>query len=284
MYTRRNSIESSAQHWCILLAAVVTAWLAWGPSGITINLAGVFVVIGLLAANALVVTLLAARAVRKEQSLAETMMWESVTTYVSLALVAGLIAVTGGLAAPTLFVTFLWAPYLGMSVEFGYTVRGLTLLLGGALGVAGWYTDSWASNWEMGALVGASLLFVVIVTYFYASDLYAERFTAEQLEAAVSARVEQISQVLVQAADGDLSMGVVDARAGHRDGRQRRGARRTCVGPRPDDRLVAGFGVSGAGGWGADWGVCFSGVGGGSGAGCCCVGAVVCGGGDVGDD
>ncbi len=84
MYTRRNSIESSAQHWCILLAAVVTTWMAWGPSGIEINAAGAVVAIGLLALNALVVTLLATRAVRKGQSLVETMMWESVTTYASL--------------------------------------------------------------------------------------------------------------------------------------------------------------------------------------------------------
>ena len=123
---------------------------------------------------------------------------------------------TGGLAAPTLFVAFLWAPYLGMSVELGYTVRGLVLLVGGAVGLAGWYSQTWASHWEMGALVGASITFVVAVTYFYASDLYAERFTAEQLEAAVSARVDQISQVLVQAADGDLWVSV-GARGGRRD-------------------------------------------------------------------
>jgi methyl-accepting chemotaxis protein len=136
------------------------------------------------------------------------MAWESVTTYASLILVALLIAMTGGLAAPTLFVAFLWAPYLAMSVELGYTVRGLVLLVGSAVGLAGWYSQTWASHWEMGALVGGSITFVVAVTYFYASDLYAERFTAEQLEAAVSARVDQISQVLAQTADGDLSVKV----------------------------------------------------------------------------
>ncbi len=214
MYTRRNSIESSAQHWCVLIAALVTTWMAWGPSGQDIMTTGSIALIGALAFNALAVTLLASRAVRREQTLADTMLWESVTTYVSLLLVSGLIAVTGGLAAPTLFVAFLWAPYLGMSVEFGYTIRGLVLLLGGAIGVAGWYSETWASDWEMGALVGAALLFVVLVTYFYASDLYAERFTAEQLEAAVSERVDQISQILVQAADGDLSVNVSDNGSG----------------------------------------------------------------------
>ena len=184
---------------------------------------------------------------------------------------------TGGLAAPTLFVAFLWAPYLGMSVELGYTVRGLVLLVGSAVGLAGWYSQTWASHWEMGALVGASITFVVAVTYFYASDLYAERFTAEQLEAAVSARVDQISQVLVQTADGDLSVKVA-VETGRENETTIRRARRARTGTRRDDRLVAGFGVSGAGGWGADWGVCFSGVGGGAGAGCCGVGAVVCGG------
>ena len=210
MYTRRNAIESSAQHWIVACAALLTTWMAWGPLGIDINTAPAIAVTGVLAVNALAATLLAVRGVNKGQTLAETMGWESVTTYISLLLVAGLIAETGGLAAPTLFVAFLWAPYLGMSVEFGYTVRTLSLLLVGALGAAGWYSQTWASDWETGVLVGASLTFVVLVTYFYASDLYSERFSAEQIEAAVSARVEQISHVLVQAADGDLSVSVSD--------------------------------------------------------------------------
>ena len=48
--------------------------------------------------------------------------------------------------------------------------------------------------------------------------------------------------------------------------------------------VASGVGGSGSVGWGADWGCGGSGVGGGSGAGGVGVGAVVCGGGDDGDD
>ncbi|MCZ3385967.1 MAG: hypothetical protein LH630_03145 [Actinomycetia bacterium] len=143
MYTRRNSIESSAQHWIVLVAALVATWMAFGPSGLEVDLVEAIGAISLLTINALAVTVFAARAVRRGQTLADTMLWESITTYVSLLSVAGLIAVTGGLAAPTLFIAFLWAPYLGMSVALGYTVRGLSLLIGTSLGAAGWYSQTW---------------------------------------------------------------------------------------------------------------------------------------------
>ena len=96
---------------------------------------------------------------------------------------AVLIAVTGGLAAPTLFVAFLWAPYLGMSVELGYRSEVLVSArrqrgragrlvlrdLGVALGDRACSSAPRSPSWLQS-------------TYFYASDLYAERFTAEQLE------------------------------------------------------------------------------------------------------
>ena len=84
MYTRRNSIESSGQHWLVLLAALLTTWMAWGPSGRRDAEPGAASAIGLLLLNAVAVTLLATRAVRKGQSLNDTMGWESVTTYASL--------------------------------------------------------------------------------------------------------------------------------------------------------------------------------------------------------
>ena len=136
MYTRRNSIESSGQHWIVLLAALVATWMAWGPSDIEIQGIGAGIAIGLLAVNAVAVTGLSQRAVAKGQSLVETMGWESVTTWVSLLTIGLLVAVTGGLASPTLFVAFLWAPYLGMSVDLGYTVRGWAILVVGAIGLA----------------------------------------------------------------------------------------------------------------------------------------------------
>ncbi len=208
MYTRRNSIESSGQHWIVLLAAVLTTWMAWSTIDTDAHRLGAAVTVGLLLANALSVTGLAVRAVHQGQSLVDTMRWESVTTYVSILLVAVLVAVTGGLAAPTLFLAFLWAPYLGMSVELGYSLRGGLLLVGASVGIAGWYSDTWTDHWQTGLLVGATLTFLVGVVYFYASDLYAERFTAEQLEAAVSSRVEELSRVLVETAEGDLTVTV----------------------------------------------------------------------------
>ncbi|MCZ3388279.1 MAG: methyl-accepting chemotaxis protein, partial [Actinomycetia bacterium] len=210
MYTRRNAIESTAQHWIVVCAALMTTWMAWVPSGLQVNLLGAGLALGLLVANAMAVPILAARSVRKSHRLSETIPWESVTTSCCLLLIGVLVATTGGLAAPTLFVALLWAPYLGMSIDLSFTLRGLALLLGAAVGAGGWYSHTWASHWEMGVLVGLSLTFVVFATYFYAADLYSERFIAEQTEAAVSARVEQISDVLVQAADGDLSVNVSD--------------------------------------------------------------------------
>ncbi|MEO8108274.1 MAG: hypothetical protein ABI720_13275, partial [Actinomycetes bacterium] len=208
MYTRRNSIESSAQHWVVLFAALITSWMAWRSSSTNVEVVGAAIAIGLFALNAVVVTALALRAVRRGQSLVETMRWESVTTYASLLVVALIVATTGGLSAPALFLVFLWAPYLGMSMEIGYTARGLLIVLIGSFAVAGWYTQTWSSDWQRGLLIAAALAFVTLMTYFYASDLYAERFTAEQMEAQVSRQVEQISQVLVQTARGDLSVGV----------------------------------------------------------------------------
>ena len=208
MYTRRNSIESSGQHWIVLLAAVLTTWMAWGTIDTDAHRLATAATVGLLLLNAVSVTGLAVRAVHQGQSLVDTMRWESVTTYVSILLVAVLVAVTGGLAAPTLFLAFLWAPYLGMSVELGYSIRGGVLLVGASVGLAGWYSDTWAEHWQTGLLVGASLTFLVGVVYFYASDLYDERFTAEQLEAAVSRRVEELSRVLVETAEGDLTVTV----------------------------------------------------------------------------
>ena len=205
MYTRRNSVESSAQHWLVFLAALATSWLAWGPMSLEVNAVAAPAILGVLLLNASAVTALSRLAVHKGQTLEDTMAWESVTTYVSLVAVGVLVAVTGGLAAPTLFIAFMWGPYLGMSVEIGYTIRGWLILVGGAVGIAGWYSGTWASHWETGALVAASLTFIIGIVYFYASDLYAERFTAEQMEAAVSHRVVQISQVLVAAAEGNLA-------------------------------------------------------------------------------
>src|SRR5829696_10025797 len=123
MYTRRNSLESSGQHWLVFIAAVVTSWLAWGPMVSDVSVVGATTAVGVLLANAIAATWLSQKAVRKQQSLDETMGWESVTTYISLITVAVLVATTGGLAAPTLFLGFLWAPYLGMSVELSYTLR-----------------------------------------------------------------------------------------------------------------------------------------------------------------
>ncbi|HEX5018535.1 MAG TPA: hypothetical protein VFX15_13230, partial [Actinomycetes bacterium] len=205
MYTRRNSLESSGQHWLVFLASLVTAWLAWGPNGADLNNVGAAVALGVLLVNAVAVTTLSQRAVRQGQTLVETMTWESVTTYVSLIMVGVWVATTGGLAAPTLFVAFAWAPYLGMSVELGYTVRGWAILVGGSVGLAGWYSHTWDTHWQSGVLVAAALSFIIGITYFYASDLYNERFAAEETEAAVSKRVEQISEVLVAAADGNLA-------------------------------------------------------------------------------
>ena len=96
MYTRRNSIESSGQHWLVLLAALLTTWMAWGPMGVEVQSLGAASAVGLLLLNAVAVTLLATRAVRKGQSLNDTMGWESVTTYASLLLVALLIAIDRG--------------------------------------------------------------------------------------------------------------------------------------------------------------------------------------------
>ena len=206
MYTRRNSIESSGQHWLVLVAGLLTSWIAWSSTGVEI--VGASATLGLLLLNAVVVTLLANRAVRTGQTLVDTMRWESVTTYVSLVAVAALVAVTGGLAAPALFLVFLWAPYLGMSMEIGYTARGLLILIVGCFGIAGWYSQTWSTDWQRAVLMASALAFVTLMTYSYASDLYAERFTAEQMEAKVSRRVEQISGVLVQASRGDLSAAV----------------------------------------------------------------------------
>ena len=69
MYTRRNSIESSGQHWLVLLAALLTTWMAWGPLGIEVQTVGAASALGLLLLNAVAVTLLATYAVRKGQSL-----------------------------------------------------------------------------------------------------------------------------------------------------------------------------------------------------------------------
>ena len=208
MYTRRNSLESSGQHWIVLAVALALTWLAWTSSTSSVNASGAVAVLALLAANAVVVTSLATRAVTAGQTLEDTMRWESVTTYVSLVLVAILVALTGGIAAPTIYLAFLWAPYLGMSVWIGYTLRGLAILVGGSLGLAGWYSQTWVTHWQTGAAVALTLCFVTLVTYFYASDLYAERFTAEQMEAKVSERVEEISRVLVHASRGDLTVNV----------------------------------------------------------------------------
>ena len=218
MYTRRNSLESSGQHWLVLLAAIVATWMAWGPSQLDVKVLGASVTLGLLLVNAFGVTLLSRRAITKGQTLVETMGWESVTSYLSLVLVGVLVACTGGLASPTLFIAFLWAPYLGMSVEFGYSLRGWAILIGGSIGIAGWYTHTWSTHWQSGLLVTAALTFIVGVTYFYASDLYNERFAAEQTEAAVSKRVEQMSEVLVAAAGGNLAMTVAVVDADHSDG------------------------------------------------------------------
>ena len=100
----------------------------------------------------------------------------------------------------------------------------------------------------------------------------------------LAARVRDLTRPLDQAANGDLSV-AGGLRAVGRNGQSE--ATRWCIAGRvvrSDVGVVAGFGVSGAGGWGADWFCCFSGVGGGSGAGGVCVGAVVGGGGDDGDD
>jgi hypothetical protein len=76
MYTRRNSFESSGQHWCVFVASLVATWLAWGASDASFKHSGTLVTLGLLLANALAVTVHSQRAVYTGQKMQETMGWE----------------------------------------------------------------------------------------------------------------------------------------------------------------------------------------------------------------
>ena len=111
--------------------ALSTGWCCWVPSWhfsspsrtltLVVEQSQSLMVVGALALLAVVTTGLAVRAWKRGETLEQTMRWESATTFVSILLVIGFIAVSGGLASPTVFVLLLWAPYLGMSVSPWYT-------------------------------------------------------------------------------------------------------------------------------------------------------------------
>ena len=213
MYTRRNCLESSTQHWMVLLGAVVAFLLALKDADAVVEQSQSLMVVGALALLAVATTGLAVRAWKRGETLEQTMRWESATTFVSILLVIGFIAVSGGLASPTVFVLLLWAPYLGMSVSPWYTGSTLLLMLVGVF-AAGWYSETLNDYWSMAGIFAAVAAALVGVTYWYASDLYSERFSAEEVEAAVAERVELLSIVLAQAADGNLSVAVPDLEHG----------------------------------------------------------------------
>jgi len=217
MYTRRNCIESSGQHWLVLFAAALTLFLAQRGLVAIVETELALIGLALLAGLALVTTLLAVRAWRVGQTLEQTMAWESVVTVVSILLLVGFVSVSGGLASPTLFVLLLWCTYLGMSVSPWYT-GSTTLLLVAGLPISGWYSQTLESHWTTAVGLGFVVVALVAVTYAFASDLYAERFTAEEVEAAVADRVAQLSVVLAQAANGDLAITVPEATYSHSNG------------------------------------------------------------------
>ena len=153
---------------------------------------------------------------RSGQDLEETMAWEAVVTIASLLLLIALLCVSGGLSSPTLFVLLLWAPYLGMSVMLWYTGTTLALMLA-AVPISGWYTHTLQDAWPAAVSFSFVATALVVLTYLYASDLYAERFTAEELEAAITERVSELSVVLARAADGDLAVDVPSVTQGAGD-------------------------------------------------------------------
>jgi methyl-accepting chemotaxis protein len=133
------------------------------------------------------------------------MVWESAVCILGIVTLAGLVGVSGGLTSPTVFVLLVWAPYLGMSVSRWYTVTTLVLLVGG-LFVSGWLSGTLTGHWPTAVAYGIALTAAVLVTYLYASDLYRERFVAEEQEHELREQVEALASALQQTAQGNLTV------------------------------------------------------------------------------
>ena len=222
----------------------------------------------------------AARSWLKQLAIGSTDAWDQSTVWLQMVAITAMAAATGGVAGYAWIAFFVLVPYLGVTFMSSWTVRLSGVAMAAGMVVAGFIADGWdAETIPLGIVVTFILIVTTWITDQTASYMYGLRLSANEARDNITSKVQRLSDSLAEVSQGNLSVGLLEATedvpehllelSGSLD--QHSG-------------YVAGFGVSGAGGWGADWFGGVAGVGGGAGAGGVCVSAVVGGVGDDGDD
>jgi methyl-accepting chemotaxis protein len=206
VYSRRNFIETAAQHWGGALVAAVLVLLTSHlvPDAPVRPLATAGWLVGLCAVAALA-TGLGWRDFKRQRVLEETLRWEFTTIFGVLIAMTGLMAAAGGTAGLVPFLAILWVPYLGMTISLGWGVTQGLLLGTGPL-IAGAASGTLSAHLAPALALAIVVSAATVVTYVFADDLYGTRFSAEAHEAVLLLRIDELSRALAVAAGGDLGV------------------------------------------------------------------------------
>ena len=210
VFTKRHAVETVSIAWGSLVLSVTLALLTQSllpelrvPAPAILGWAAE------LAAVSAFLTFMCARALRTQQDNVVASRWDVLGSFGILVGLTGMASVAGGLHGFVWLTLFPFASYLAVFVKYWYGAVVAVLLLA-SVPVVGWVSHAWDAHGGLLAIgLVAALLCSVTFNGTLSLSLRTSYGRAAQERAALERDVAALSLVLVEAAQGDLSMSVV---------------------------------------------------------------------------